>query len=253
MRELGGGGRRVFADEGDAQQLARQRVMLAGGDGLVAEQAEGHAVDFLHHMRKNRRDPGVAEVEEPQRVVAAVARDRRLGLRRCARALEDVVEELVGLGAGEAFVGEEDEQPLGEERLQLARVQLSVEHHQVRRALHRVPLPPFVQHLLDILEHCARRKAVGVVVGSAASLAEEKRVEQMQDHAPAHASAGARGVGLILLAGGRHGEGERMAEAEGPVELRLEGVQDHVDLIEQQRALLEHLHDLGEDLDLRAV
>eukprot|EP00961_Rhodomonas_salina_P025497 343935-Rhodomonas_salina.1 len=75
----------------------------------------------------------------------------------------------------------------------------------------------------------------------------------MQDHAPAHASAGARGVGLILLAGGRHGEGERMAEAEGPVELRLEGVQDHVDLIEQQRALLEHLHDLGEDLDLRAV
>ena len=138
------------------------------------------------------------------------------------RAVAQERERLVALDAEQVVLLQPVVRPLGEHGLELGVVEVDVEQHEVRRALERARRVALVDLGEQARERALRELALVEADRGRARLAVEERVEQVDREVPAQR---------------REVEVELVADRE--VERRLERVEDEVDLVEDDRALLE--------------
>mmetsp|Transcript_25500 Transcript_25500/g.83297 ORF Transcript_25500/g.83297 Transcript_25500/m.83297 type:complete len:871 (-) Transcript_25500:87-2699(-) len=265
VRKLGRGGRRVLPDEGDGHVAARARqgaVALHRDHLWNREEAEVDARDLAQHVRQQVGEPVVAEVEH----LGLLVRERGAV---CHRALDaaageaadrGVVRDVVQTGAAEP-----DEQPGAHQRLERRVVPLLREEGEVGHALHVVARDALLARALQ------PEKALALRLGRRGrdALAGRRAVAAREAGAAAAAGQPARalrlGLGLLLeqqqrvqhppwQLPPRGRKVERVLVAERPVELRLERVEEQVDLVhdEARRAVDGHHLDEGTKVDLHA-
>mmetsp|Transcript_7940 Transcript_7940/g.13285 ORF Transcript_7940/g.13285 Transcript_7940/m.13285 type:complete len:676 (-) Transcript_7940:52-2079(-) len=233
--ELGRAAGHVLAHKGHRQLRPRPWHVGVGLDRPVVvalvEDAEGHAVDLLQHVRQVAAQPVVRQIKH----LLVLGLQVGLHLGRQLRVLE-LVGPLQQVG-GELPVGQAREvlalqpqaQPGGHRRLEPRVVPVRVQQHHVRVALQRavaVALPQCLSHVLQQLDGAARGAEAHA---HAPAGGVEDRVQQVDRQLPPQGGE----VQLELLA---HGE----------VELALHGVQDQVHLVHDQHAPAEQPQDLAQ-------
>ena len=223
VRKLGGGRRHVLAEERDGEKLARGRHVLPRL--LGREEAVVDAVDLREHVRQEGVEPRVREVEHLH-VLVGEALEQRLG-RRDVRlgAVHQVREHLLVLHVAHPLAAEPEHHPAAERRLQLLIVERAGEQDQVRRPLQHLSLEPLRHRRLQLCEHAHCRRVSVPAVRHASAHRVQASVEEVEGHRPP-----------------RRPKVERLSLAQRPVELRLQRVQDQIDLVEHEHRLL-HLRD----------
>mmetsp|Transcript_68572 Transcript_68572/g.155104 ORF Transcript_68572/g.155104 Transcript_68572/m.155104 type:complete len:272 (+) Transcript_68572:1121-1936(+) len=147
-------------------------------------------------------------------------------------ALEDIAQRLVPVDAVQVVLLEPEVRPLRQHRLHLRVVEVGVEEGDVRELLERVDLGAVGDDLAEALEDLEGEAAV-LEGGGAAALEEEDGIHQVRRQRPPLALLRAVQIELV---------------ADWEVELGLEGVQHHVDLVQQEHRTLkgfEHGLELG--------
>mmetsp|Transcript_1032 Transcript_1032/g.3139 ORF Transcript_1032/g.3139 Transcript_1032/m.3139 type:complete len:257 (-) Transcript_1032:153-923(-) len=148
------------------------------------------------------------------------------------------------------LVGEEHHHPAHQQRLQLGVVEALRQKHQVRAALD-VAVPHTVLDLArQLRQDGPRQAAVPVLRQASAGVRRVKHgVQQVPGHPPPQARGGhrCRGVAPRCQACRGAGEVERLALAQRPVELALEGVQHEVHLVQHGHPRPEQGKDLAPD------
>ena len=114
----------------------------------------------------------------------------------------------------------------------------------MRDALHHLGPAPIVDHVPDLAEHLGRLARVSQLGRDVAFGVVQHRIKQHEGNLPARPRR--------FTPKPRDRQIECHFVPERPVQLRLQRVQDQVDLIEQQRAALEQRQELASPLNLLA-
>mmetsp|Transcript_12507 Transcript_12507/g.17072 ORF Transcript_12507/g.17072 Transcript_12507/m.17072 type:complete len:302 (-) Transcript_12507:2587-3492(-) len=245
--ELRGNSGDVLAHKRDGAEAPRAGHAGVLGQGLGqivgVQKTKPDSVDLGEHVGDEAAQPGVPAVQHLHADVVQVALDLCQGVGGSGGGVEEVVKQVGGAVVkrdGDAISLDPHHHPLGQDGFEVGVVEAGGDEDSVRRGLQQLGTETLLHGVIQLRQDCRCHSGVLERDSHALVPAVEDRVQEMIGDLPPQS-----------LRADTVGEVQRLFEPKGPVQLRLQRVEDHVHLVQHECPRVHEVQDLTANPGLR--